>query len=289
MPTTAPGHDNVRDCEDASIWIGPSSRSDVAAMSQRVGSPTAARIAAVRRVAPAAELHAQVVHVRQPVARRVRLAPPLGGAQQARVEPRPDPDDERDARDLEPTRTAGHPPTTAAANAGVASRQPPSTTAGGPGRLSGGPSLTTRPPLEFDDALGGARDLAVVRDDHHTRPGARLLVQQLEDLHAGAVVELAGRLVREQHAGCRSRGRARSRRAVARRPTAGSGSGRAARRARHRAAPSRATRPSGWPRDVDPELHVLERGEAGEEVERLEDERDRRPPVPRTALDGSHR
>ena len=51
--------------------------------------------------------------------------------------------------------------------------------------------------FDVDDAVGHRRDGAVVRDDHdrHTLLPAGVL-QELEDLLAGHIVERAGRLVR---------------------------------------------------------------------------------------------
>ncbi len=104
----------------------------------------------------------------------------------------------------------------------------------------------------------------------------RLLVQQLEDLHAGAEVELAGRLVGEQD---RVAGRERARDRDALLLAAGQlvrevvQARRRARRARASRSRRRAASRSR-PVDVDAELDVLERGQRGEEVERLEDEAD---------------
>ena len=94
-----------------------------------------------------------------------------------------------------------------------------------------------------------------------------LLVEQLEDLHAGAEVELARRLVGEQDrvAGREGPG---DRDALLLAARSSWGSARAARRGRPARASSRATpRARRAAADVGAELHVLERGQRREEVE----------------------
>ena len=112
--------------------------------------------------------------------------------------PGADRDHERDRDDQRPSAGAGRATTSAAR-----SREPPHrlpVQVGDRGRPAGRRAVGDDPAAgELDHPVGDAGDLAVVGDDEHG--GARLvglLVEQLEDLHAGAEVELAGRLVGEQ-------------------------------------------------------------------------------------------
>ena len=105
----------------------------------------------------------------------------------------------------------------------------------------GGPSLTTRP-LESSITRSATREISRLCVTTSTAvPAVGLLVQQLEDLHAGAEVELAGRLVGQQDRVARWRGPARSPPAAARRRTARAGSGPRGRPARRARASARAT------------------------------------------------
>jgi hypothetical protein len=97
----------------------------------------------------------------------------------------------------------------------------------------------------------------------------RLLMEELEDLDSGAEVELAGGLVREQHRV------ARRQRACDRHPlllAAGKLALEAVQAPTEADARQHRGRVSAAAADLGAELDVLERGQAGEEVERLEDE-----------------
>ena len=112
-------------------------------------------------------------------------------------------------------------------------------------------------------------------DDDDAATAGRLLAQQLEDLDAGLEVELAGRLVGEQH---RVAGRdgARDRHALL--LTAGelvAGSGRGGIPARRARSAATARGAAAAPGDGETELDVLQRGQPREQVEGLEDEGDR--------------
>ena len=72
--------------------------------------------------------------------------------------------------------------------------------------------------------VGG--DVGLVRDEDDGDALVAELLEQRHDLDAGARVEVAGRLVGEDERGAGSPARARSPRAAAGRPTAGSGGGR---------------------------------------------------------------
>jgi hypothetical protein len=103
----------------------------------------------------------------------------------------------------------------------------------------------------------------------------RLLMEELEDLDSGAEVELAGGLVREQHRV------ARRQRACDRHPlllAAGKLVLEAVQGPTEADARQHRGRVSAAAADLGAELNVLERGQAGEEVERLEDEAHGAPP-----------
>ncbi len=121
---------------------------------------------------------------------------------------------------------------------------------------------------ELDDAVGDPRDLAVVGHDEHGRPEfVRLVVQELQDLHAGVEVQLARRLVCQQDR-VAGRQRARDRHALLLTtgelvrevgdPVLQPDPPQRLRRDRH------AITAAG---DVGAELDVLERAQLGEQVE----------------------
>ena len=115
--------------------------------------------------------------------------------------------------------------------------------------------------------------------DHHARARCSLIAQEAEDLHTGAVVELAGRLVGEEESTTRCQS-ARDRDPLLF-PT-GQLIGKVIEPVAQADVAQNLLRGAtiGFPpRDIDPELDVLSSREAGEEVEGLEDERDDRAPV----------
>ena len=140
------------------------------------------------------------------------------------------------------------------------------------------------------DPVGHAGDLPVVGDDEHGAAGLGLILQQLEDLHAGAEVEVARGLVGDEQ-----------------RVAGGEGPGdghplllAAGQLARV------VVQPLGQPHlvehlggplagllgragDLGAALHVLERGEGGEQVEGLEDERHHLAPEGEQVAPGSCR
>ena len=131
---------------------------------------------------------------------------------------------------------------------------------------------------EADDALGASGEREVVR--HQDDGGARFAIErleQLDDVRAGVAVEVAGGLVGEEHARRVAEG-ARDGDALllaagelvgkwcARSPSPTRAS--SSRRARRRAVVAA---------QLERDLHVLERGERGDELEALEDEADFRP------------
>ena len=131
---------------------------------------------------------------------------------------------------------------------------------------------------QLDHPVRYTRYLAVVGDDQHRLARFRLSAKQLEDLHPGAEVELAGRLVGQEYRV------ARSQRASDRDPLLLASGELVGEVVDPLAQPDlRERRPrhllrTFTSRDLGAELHVLEGGEPGEEVERLEDEADRLAP-----------
>ena len=166
--------------------------------------------------------------------------------------------------------------TTAARGAG---RHRPLTSAGrrsSAGPPGGGPSRDDAAAGELDHAVGDPGDLAVVGHDEHGRPGrgsARAAARG-SARRCGSRARRSAR--RRAGSGCRSRARGRSRRAAARRRRARGGSGRS-----RSPSPTRVEHLAARPRrgrrgraTSAPNCDVLERGQAGEQVEGLEDEAD---------------
>ena len=258
-------------------WVGATRRSSAPSIRSwpgtdraiRASSPSAAKVPSVSEISRSCALsggEARVVG---------GLAPVLHAAEPG-VDPGADRDHERDRDDQDPAaaQVAGRPAKPEAQARPSATSAGRRSSAGPPGA---GASETTRP-LESSITRWATRAISRLWVTTSTAVSCSWVcaVQQLEDLHAGTEVELAGRLVGEQDR-VPGRERAGDRDALLLaagelvREVVGRGS---------RARPGRASRvatPRGVAAagDVGAELDVLERGQRREQVEGLEDEADR--------------